>query len=353
MQAAASGSVGGAGLPAACLVLHSLPCLPPARKELFLVRHGESRWNEAKGRLALAPLLLKSDHALSHKGLAQARALRALLADALARAPGGLARGAPLERLARADAVWCSPLTRALQTCLVGLRPLLSARGLPVCLRKNAREPQHLADLNSRGVAIGAAAMLRRAADKLRELGGDAAAGAELAELEGAPVESAEAEAQWWDEGGSETAAQLRGRLRELLRQLQYCPQQTVVLVTHGAVIQQLLAMAGGGDPGLVPPAEGLRSGSPLEAVLGGPPREGKVEGCSVVCCKLDFAGGSRLLTEVCVIAPRLLAEGEGASDSGGRARAHSADSAPTAAPTHPETPGEWQPGVQIRHAQH
>jgi broad specificity phosphatase PhoE len=217
---------------------------------------------------------------------------------------GGLAAGSALEALATADAVWCSPLTRALQTCLVGLKPLLLGRGLAVQLRKNAREPQHLTDLNSRGVEMGAAAMLRRATDKLREVMGERADSPELADLEGAPVESVEVEERWWDESASETGAQLALRLDELMRQIQYAPYEKIVLVTHGSIIAGLLAAH------LAPSAvhaasAAVSSGSAHEEMVGGPPAEGKVDSCAIVCCKLDFARASRVIRECSVIKPQ------------------------------------------------
>ena len=252
------------------------------------------------------------------------------MADALERdALGGLALGSPLQRLAGADAVWSSPLTRALQTCLVGLRPLLLARGLSAQLRKNAREPQHMTDLNSRGVAIGAAAMMRRASEKLREVAGAARAdSAELAELEGLPVDSVEVEEQWWDEGSSESSAQLQRRLHELTRQVQYSQSERIVLVTHGSVIAELLAMH------LAHSREHERqrfeSGSPFEEVLGGPPHEGKVDSCALVYCRLDFSREGRLITQCAVLKPRGLEDGRA---GGARARALSTDAAAPMAP--------------------
>lgn len=274
------------------------------------------------------------------RAAAAAAGSQALIADALSRAEGGgLAAGTPLERLLSADAVWASPLTRALQTCLVGLKPLLLAQGLSVQLRKNAREPHHIADLNSRGVAVGAAALMRRASEKLREVVGEARAhAAELAELEGVPLESVEVEEEWWEEGSSETSAQLRRRLHELMRQVQYSPYERIVLVTHGSVIAELLSLHQPSGGAVVRERAALESGSPLEEVLGGPPHEGKVESCAIVCCKLDFRRASRLIAECCVIKPaHLAAAADDGGRPGGRGRAQSIDS--EALPSPPETP--------------
>jgi hypothetical protein len=77
-QAAAVAAVAAVrGTPSrAALVLHRLPSAPMACKQLLLIRHGESRWNEAKQRFRVRTLVLKSDHPLSEAGIEQALSLQ-------------------------------------------------------------------------------------------------------------------------------------------------------------------------------------------------------------------------------------------------------------------------------------
>jgi broad specificity phosphatase PhoE len=46
--------------------------LPQQQKTFFLIRHGESTWNQAKSRFNLWRLCLYRDHALTRKGVRQA-----------------------------------------------------------------------------------------------------------------------------------------------------------------------------------------------------------------------------------------------------------------------------------------
>ncbi len=48
---------------------------PPRRKTFFLIRHGQSKWNEAQSKINIGGMLLDSDHALTELGVEQAEAL--------------------------------------------------------------------------------------------------------------------------------------------------------------------------------------------------------------------------------------------------------------------------------------
>lgn len=44
---------------------------PPRRKTFFLIRHGESKWNEAQAKISISGMLDR-DHALTERGIQQA-----------------------------------------------------------------------------------------------------------------------------------------------------------------------------------------------------------------------------------------------------------------------------------------
>ena len=129
---------------------------PPVRKTFFLIRHGESKWNEAQSALNLGGML-DHDHCLSRTGIEQCldfnRRWREFAAVTAAEsAAGGSASAtdpAPAsaasasatssssssaeaaeaidgfsfeQKFMRADVVYSSPLTRALQTALLTLK---------------------------------------------------------------------------------------------------------------------------------------------------------------------------------------------------------------------------------------
>ena len=103
-----------------------------AREELktvYFLRHGESQWNEAQANRNPVKMFGKFDHALTAEGLEQADRL----ARRIAKTPQWKEERRAFERC---TIIYCSPLTRALQTCLVALRdhPCLRASGKGVTL---------------------------------------------------------------------------------------------------------------------------------------------------------------------------------------------------------------------------
>ena len=104
-------------------------------KTVYFLRHGESQWNDAQARRDPLGMFGKFDHALTAEGVAQAEGLAARI---LASSRFGAAR----RDFESATAVYCSPLTRALQTALVALQghPCLRARGAGITLVPACRE---------------------------------------------------------------------------------------------------------------------------------------------------------------------------------------------------------------------
>ena len=188
--AAASRTEGGGS----CVTLHLVKHHTPV-KQVFFVRHGESRWNEAQAKKDVRGLLSQVDHPLNEVGYQQARALQGALRAALDHPEGvdvssPASEAAALRGMFSATAVWSSPLTRALQTTLVGLAPLLGAtRGgggggggsgdaeeveaeedqFKMSLKVNAREKKNLGGLDTVGSCCGDECVTR-AITKLEEV---------------------------------------------------------------------------------------------------------------------------------------------------------------------------------------
>ena len=94
------------------------------------------------------------DHPLTLRGLRQAQ----ILGEAIRSCQRQLTGVSPVVRqLLAATAIWSSPLTRAMQTAMVGLQPIIAARccrsATPIALRVNARERQKLGSVDCVGVA--------------------------------------------------------------------------------------------------------------------------------------------------------------------------------------------------------
>jgi broad specificity phosphatase PhoE len=140
---------------------------PPVRKTFFLIRHGESKWNEAQSALNLGGML-DHDHCLSRTGVeqcldfnrrwhefasvtaAESATIASSSADSAAGGSASATDHAPAsgsesaasasslssaeaapdlmdgflfeQKFMRADVVYSSPLTRALQTALLTLK---------------------------------------------------------------------------------------------------------------------------------------------------------------------------------------------------------------------------------------
>ncbi|KAH8065089.1 phosphoglycerate mutase [Aureococcus anophagefferens] len=289
-----------APLPAA-LGRRSVGCL--------VLRHGESCWNEAQAGGDYAAMVMNRDHALTPAGVRQAARLNATWKRAWAASLGGVAfRDAELSvaademppvplgpvrsgvgarepeddgrarsdaslgldadddealgLLLRADGVWSSPLTRAVQTALVGLHghPALDV----LELHATAREIKGMGGLDCVGLEVGAANIGERVERKLAAAlvaGADDEAGvtspvAKEAAVLGAASHAAAAvcapklvsrdcDAQWWVGGSDyETGPEVALRYGEFCRELQYeslCGgRRKPVIVGHSMFIRGL-----------------------------------------------------------------------------------------------------------------
>jgi broad specificity phosphatase PhoE len=220
------------------------PALPPPHREaskavptgrvVYLVRHGQSVWNHAQRSRNLHALVSQVDHPLTDAGCRQARALSDELLAALARAAAGDA-SAPaggrrtLAALAEVEAVWTSPLCRAVQTALLGLAPVLSQDGVkhapPLVLKPLLREKKNFGGLDTIGARRGLACVGRA-------LGafGQAASASELSAMRGVALEAGEAERKWWT-STVESRRAVRLRIRQLLAELEASDARSIALV--------------------------------------------------------------------------------------------------------------------------
>ena len=125
--------------------MHRVPRAPtpaslgPHGPQVFFVRHGESRWNEAQRRKDVLQMVSHVDHPLNETGYRQALHLQHAIRNAMSKPVNELSssptEAAALHALTTATTVWASPLTRALQTALIGLRPMLEVSRRPIASR--------------------------------------------------------------------------------------------------------------------------------------------------------------------------------------------------------------------------
>jgi len=222
------------GHPPACTLARVAPSMlrGPRRKVVYLIRHGESLWNEAQADKDVYGMLSDVDHPLTAEGRAQAEALAAQLSAAAGATPGG-------DSLLESTQVLCSPLTRAVQTCLIGLAPLLAGEGprvRVVTLDPNLREKRNAMGKDSSGKWVGGK-LQAGVRTTLRALYDDAPErAAPLCEVR---LDLEMVQAKWWL-GSRETEASVDARIEELGARLCYSPHNVIAVVGHSHYFRQL-----------------------------------------------------------------------------------------------------------------
>ncbi|KAK3236538.1 hypothetical protein CYMTET_53327, partial [Cymbomonas tetramitiformis] len=160
-----------------------IPALHGSRKRVFLVRHGQSKWNEAKEEMALHKMI-GFDHPLTAEGAGQAFTLRERwesvskscatvnLLDSPPTSPKDGADSAAqgwVQSFLSAGEILCSPLTRALQTALLALCSHPTAMTQGIKLSRAAREIKGVGGLDTVSRCTGKA-ITERVEEKLSEL---------------------------------------------------------------------------------------------------------------------------------------------------------------------------------------
>ena len=245
---------------------------PSVRRVLF-VRHAESSWNRAKRRRDPILASRSVDAPLTNVGYQQARLLQeALRSTIAARSDGGdeaqsagqsaeaqSASDAVLHQMGSAGQIWASPLTRSLQTALVGLLPLYessSARQgevseaeaseegamapVTLILKPVVREKKSLA-WDSAGAARGDDCRMRACRKLARLPASTKPSDGELAAMREVACDASETERRWWTRT-FESRAAARRRGHDLLHALSASPHATVVVVSHSIFLRELFS---------------------------------------------------------------------------------------------------------------
>lgn len=240
----------------------------PECKTIYLIRHGQSEWNAAVKARSLRRMLLQRDHPLTPRGLLQARALATALQQLDDDDDDDTAdKDTALSSIGDAGAVWSSPLARALQTALVGTRPLLDTRSL--LLEPLLREKKNLGSVDSLGARRGSRCV-DRALERLPHENS-------ATDLEQVDIDAAKARSKWWN-SGVERRSSVRARAKRLLRAVEVAQHESIILVGHSIFFRELLRSS------LSPSA--LSSPPELAERL----TRHKLPHCSVLRCELDFS---------------------------------------------------------------
>jgi len=209
-------------------------------KTVFLVRHGESSWNKAQSKLDLYEMGRQTDHPLSPDGFAQSEALN----EAIEKDTKHLG-------LLNPDVVFVSPLTRAVQTAVIGLRKVLSEPGSgELVLMANAREKQNFGGFDSQPSAIGSG-VIKRTLEELvilyqEQKNSKITSKTMVDAFRKLKFDTHEVEGRWWNPVSAESDEQVKGRLQEFMAQLKYSSHRNIVVVGHShffrAVFKEFLS---------------------------------------------------------------------------------------------------------------
>eukprot|EP00928_Gymnodinium_smaydae_P038575 TRINITY_DN26586_c0_g1_i1.p1 TRINITY_DN26586_c0_g1~~TRINITY_DN26586_c0_g1_i1.p1 ORF type:complete len:553 (-),score=116.21 TRINITY_DN26586_c0_g1_i1:135-1793(-) len=203
----------------------------PAPRTVFLIRHGESRWNQAQRKWNFYAMAREKDHGLTEKGRDQAEALAAKLLRLSAESLSAESAATPM---LSPDAIFVSPLSRALQTALISLRRVATAPGNPqeLVLMPAARECQSRGGFDTRAESIGAE-VPARAREALHSLYREQPSCEPAEALDALKLDLRQVEGCWWHTGAKETEEELELRLQEFFAQLAYAEPRTIVVVSH------------------------------------------------------------------------------------------------------------------------
>lgn len=234
MRPEAAPSASGSACSVSFQVLDAREVLAP--KTVFLVRHGESSWNKAQSKLDLYEMGRQSDHGLSPEGLKQAEALGERLE-----------KETKDKRLLNPDVIYVSPLTRAVQTAVVGFRKVLSEPTTgELVLMANAREKQNFGGFDSQPMAIGSG-VIKRTLDELVLLYQDQNRVKGMVNaFRKLKFDTQEVEGRWWNPVAAESDAEVKTRLHDFMAQLKHSSHRNIVVVGHShffrAVFKEFLA---------------------------------------------------------------------------------------------------------------
>ena len=151
---------------------------PQFEKEFFLIRHGQSVWNEGKSANNPIKMMMQSDHPLTSQGILQANMLNLRWRE-IHGSDGPLSSSASLQKkdldgdtaaeknvpksdpelerkFRQASRIIASPMTRALQTALVACHEHSALKETSLLLDRNLRERKNTGfSVDCTGVAVG------------------------------------------------------------------------------------------------------------------------------------------------------------------------------------------------------
>lgn len=200
------------------------------KKSVFLIRHGESKWNEAQEHKNIAGMM-HFDHGLNKQGIEQAQSLNSKWKQCAATGQQSEAE----RRFMNADAVFSSPLTRAASTALVSLQghPCIVNKG--VMLLRTAREIKNLGGLDTVGKKFGPEIAVR-----VQQQLGDVLGEGQFEQFR-VPIDPYDAMSEWWTPVNQrDSDSEMRLHYHDFFATLQYFHGENFIVVGHSLFFQKL-----------------------------------------------------------------------------------------------------------------
>lgn len=226
------------------LSLRWLPSDPPfaSRKTIFLIRHGESVWNEAQRRKRAGKMVKTTDHPLNSTGIDQAERFNQQWTSI--REQGHGVASTRQRQFFAADRVYCSPLTRAIQTAWVSLAHHFAlARRPNLILNPEIREIKNFGGLDTIGKAVGPAIPARVATQFQKVVSRTRQVNFHLDDLQ--YIDVSRCASQWWTHMGHvDKTSALRRRFLDFASTIQFDRQcnTSAIVVGHSLFFKEFVS---------------------------------------------------------------------------------------------------------------
>jgi broad specificity phosphatase PhoE len=200
----------------------------PGQKEIFVIRHGESKWNDSQAEKNIKGMVSQYDHELTAQGIEQAESFNGRWKAAKDSRDGD----PDIDTFLAADAIYASPLTRATQTALLTCEdhPLLANEGPGLSLLRNIREVKNFGSFDTVGRFTGQDIRSHVEATLTKDMGVGRSRKVMMT-----TIDCNDAIGSWWTPlEVKENKEDVRARFRDVYSFLRYgTSANTIILVGH------------------------------------------------------------------------------------------------------------------------
>jgi len=285
------------------MLIQPIAAQPPKTKKIvYFVRHGTSEWNQAQASLAnpqsIAKMITKIDHPLAAKGIAEAMALCEKIQKvventkkeesprrvqrSLSKKESAISPTISNENFISTNQIFVSPLTRAVQTALIALQPILISNRCLVVLSPNVREKRNFGGRDSTGESYDRH-VEKKILSNLHSALPDRPE--RVNDILSVVFDSSQVAGCWWCEH-RETSLQVRDRIDEMFHQIQYSSESSVIVVGHSHYFREVFRH-------YVSPSFAEANKNLVNDL-----RQYVICNCSVVGCEVEFSE-SRCIVDV------------------------------------------------------